>query len=67
MLNLSLLFQKKKAWEVDVKDFQPISLITGVYKIITKVLAKRLKMVLGKVVSEPQNTSIRGRQILTLY
>jgi len=36
-----------------IKDFLPISLITGVYMIMAKVLANRLKLVLHKVVSVP--------------
>jgi hypothetical protein len=54
----------KKAGAVDIKDFRPISLIGGMYKIISKVLANRLKSVLGKVVSHSQTTFIKGRQIL---
>jgi hypothetical protein len=54
----------KKAGAVDIKDFRPISLIGGVYKIISKVLANRLKSVLGKVVSHSQTAFIKGRQIL---
>ncbi|GLT61308.1 hypothetical protein SLA2020_340270 [Shorea laevis] len=48
----------------DLKDFRPISLVSGVYKIIAKVLANRLKKVLEKIVSEPQNAFVKGRQIL---
>jgi hypothetical protein len=54
----------KKAGAVDIKDFRPISLIGGMYKIISKVLANRLKSVLGKVVSHSQTAFIKGRQIL---
>ena len=42
----------KKADAVEVRDFRPISLIGGVYKIIAKVLANRLKMVLGDIVHD---------------
>jgi hypothetical protein len=49
---------------VEIKDFQPISLIGGMYKIISKVLANRFKSVLGKIVSHSQNAFIKGRQIL---
>ena len=35
---------------VDLKDFRPISLVGSVYKILTKVLASRLRKVVGKVV-----------------
>lgn len=54
----------KKAGVVEIKDFRPISLIGGVYKIISKVLANRLKSVLGKIVSHSQTAFIKGRQIL---
>jgi hypothetical protein len=35
-----------------------------VYKIIMKILASRLKVVLGNVVSDSQNAFVGGRQIL---
>jgi hypothetical protein len=54
----------KKAIAVEIKDFRPISLIGGMYKIISKVLANRLKSVLGKIVSHSHTTFIKGRQIL---
>jgi hypothetical protein len=38
----------KKAGAVDIKDFRPISLVGGVYKIISKVLANRLKQGAGE-------------------
>ncbi|GJX70795.1 RNA-directed DNA polymerase, eukaryota [Tanacetum coccineum] len=47
-----------------VKDFRPISLIGSLYKIIAKILANRLVMVLGDLVSEVQSTFIANRQIL---
>jgi hypothetical protein len=54
----------KKVDALEVKDFRPISLVGGVYKIISKVLANRLKSVLGKIISSSQNAFIGGRQIL---
>jgi len=51
----------KKAGAVDIKDF---CLIGGMYKIISKVLANKLKSVLRKVVSHSQTAFIKGRQIL---
>jgi hypothetical protein len=54
----------KKADAVDVKDFRPISLVGGVYKLISKVLANRFKSMLGKIISCSQNAFIGGRQIL---
>ena len=54
----------KKPGAVEIKDFRPINLISGVYKILAKVLANRLEKVLHKVVSEPQNAFVKERQIL---
>ncbi|RVW49857.1 LINE-1 reverse transcriptase-like [Vitis vinifera] len=48
----------------DLGDFRPISLLGGLYKLLAKVLANRLKRVVGKVVSNSQNAFVRGRQIL---
>ncbi|RVW41575.1 putative ribonuclease H protein [Vitis vinifera] len=46
------------------RDFRPISLMGGLYKLLAKVLANRLKKVVGKVVSSAQNAIVEGRQIL---
>jgi hypothetical protein len=54
----------KKVDAEEIKDFRPISLVGGVYKMISKVLANRLKSVLGKLISSSQNAFIGGRQIL---
>ena len=59
---LTLIPKKTKA--VEVKDFRPISSVGGVYKIVSKVLANRLKSVLPKLISTSQNAFIQGRQIL---
>ena len=44
-----------------VKDFKPISLMTRLYKIIAKVLAKRLQAVLGQTISKSQGALVTGR------
>jgi hypothetical protein len=54
----------KKVEAVEIKDFRPISLVGGVYKIISKVLATRMKTILGNIISNSQNAFISGRQIL---
>jgi hypothetical protein len=41
----------KKVDVEKLKDFQPISLVGGMYKILSKVLASRLKTVMGKIIS----------------
>lgn len=53
----------KKKGAMKLRDYMPISLIGSVYKIIAKVLAERLKRVMGNLVSSQQNAFIKGRQI----
>jgi hypothetical protein len=45
---------------IDLKDFHPISLVGGIYKIIAKVLANRSKVVLDKIISKSQSAFIKG-------
>ena len=47
-----------------LNDFRPISLVGSMYKILAKVLANRLRSVIGLVISDAQSTFIKGRQIL---
>ena len=54
----------KKVGVVEVKDFRPISLVSGIYKILAKILANRLRLVLPKIISSFQNAFVQGRQIL---
>ena len=58
-----LLIPKKEGTE-DLKNFRPISLVGSVYKLLAKVLANRLKTVMGEVISNSQHTFVHGRQIL---
>ncbi|KAL6314052.1 hypothetical protein AAG906_011787 [Vitis piasezkii] len=59
-----LVLVPKKRGADDLRDFRPISLVGGLYKLLAKVLANRLKKVVGKVVSSSQNAFVEGRQIL---
>ncbi|GJS88285.1 RNA-directed DNA polymerase, eukaryota [Tanacetum coccineum] len=47
-----------------VKDFRPISLIGCFYKIIAKILANRLSMVILDLISDVQSAFVPNRQIL---
>ena len=42
----------KKNNATNIRDFQPISLVGSVYKMLAKVLANRLKVVLHKLIYE---------------
>ena len=54
----------KKGCTDDLKDFRPISLVGSLYKILAKVLANRLKKVVGNVISNSQHAFVEGRPIL---
>jgi len=47
-----------------LNDFRPISLVGSMYKILAKVLACRLRSVIGSVVSDTQSAFIKGHQIM---
>ncbi|KAK1320825.1 hypothetical protein QJS10_CPA03g01353 [Acorus calamus] len=51
----------KKVGAVEVGDFRPISLVNGSYKLIAKVLANRLKIVIASMIEENQTAFIPGR------
>ncbi|PNX86587.1 cysteine-rich receptor-like protein kinase, partial [Trifolium pratense] len=45
-------------------DFRPISLVGSLYKILAKVLANRLRLVVGSLILESQTAFVKDRQIL---
>ena len=53
----------KKSNAVNIKDFHLISLVGSLYKLLAEVLAHRLQRVLDKLLSNSQNSFVRGRQI----
>ena len=61
-LNASFLaLIPKKVDAVEVKDFRPISLVGGIYNIISKVLTNRLRRVAYGLISDSQNAFVKGR------
>ena len=54
----------KKNGALNIKDYRPISLIGCIYKVLAKVLARRMAKVMDRLISENQNAFVGGRQIL---
>ncbi|KAL4308180.1 hypothetical protein GQ457_01G006150 [Hibiscus cannabinus] len=50
----------KKENPIDISEFRPISLIGSVYKIIAKIISRRLRVVLEKLISETQCAFVTG-------
>ena len=64
-LNATFLVLVPKGRTVeDLKDLRPISLVGSLYKILSKVLANRIRRVLSLAISQHQNAFEEGRQIL---
>lgn len=57
----------KKEGAVQANDFRPISLLNGIQKIISKVLANRLEQVIGDLISLSQSAFLKGRNITDAY
>lgn len=62
--SIFLVITPKVAGAKNIKDFRPINLVGSLYKLISKVLAKRMSNVMGEVIGENQNAFVEGRQIL---
>lgn len=47
-----------------IEAFQPISLCNAIYKVIAKVAANRLKLVIPNIIFEEEKAFVKGRQLL---
>ena len=56
---LSLIPKKNNA--LNIKDFRPISLVGSVYKLLSKILANRLRQVMDNLISKSHNSFFGGR------
>jgi hypothetical protein len=49
---------------LSLSEFRPISLLGCLYKIVAKVLAKRLGLVMNSIVETTQSAFLKGRQLV---
>lgn len=56
------MLQKDRS--IRVQDFRPISLMSSIYQVVTKVLSIRLNEVMIDAILDNQGAFVEGRQIL---
>ena len=67
-INKTFLFLiLKTTGACSINEFRPISLCNVIYKIISKVVANRLKSALNKVIGPFQSAFVNGRHISDNY
>jgi Reverse transcriptase (RNA-dependent DNA polymerase) len=54
----------KKTNSVTPADYRPISVLSAILKIITKILATRLQPFLKQLIHNNQTTFVKGRQLM---
>jgi hypothetical protein len=63
-LNVTFIsFIPKKEYTQTLEDFRPISLCNNIYKVVSKVISRRIRAILSKSVSHEQFDFLEGRQI----
>lgn len=61
ILNASFITIVPKKEDQRARYYMPTNLVGSIYKVISKVLSRRLKKVLDEVVFTPQNAFMEGR------
>nr|XP_025621448.1 uncharacterized protein LOC112712731 [Arachis hypogaea] len=54
----------KEGGSNDLKDYRPISMVGCVYKVVAKILSKRLQSFMPELVGEEQSAFVSGRKII---
>lgn len=62
-LGIITILYKNRGSPLKLENYRPLSLLNTEYKILTKVLANRIKMTVGSIISPSQAYSIPGRDI----
>lgn len=60
----STIFVPKKTDAQEMKDFRPIACCNVLYKVVSKILANRLKIILPKVIMVNQSAFVKGRLMM---
>lgn len=53
----------KKDVSVSLQDYRPIALCNTMFKIVTKIIAERLKPILNRYIDKEQHAFLKGRNI----
>ncbi|WZZ70410.1 hypothetical protein YC2023_081780 [Brassica napus] len=54
----------KKLDFLEMKDYRPIACCNVLYKVVSKILANRLKMLLSRIILENQSAFVQGRLLM---
>lgn len=64
LLSYFVTLVHKVASPFSLKDFQPISLLQNIYKLLSKALVVRLSRVMNYITSSSQTTFLKGRNLV---